>query len=559
LDATSLVAGTFVYTPPAGTLLSVGTHTLSVTFTPTDTIDYLTATKTVNIGVDLIFVTVKVTCPAGVTYDGKPHSCSAVAKDSKQNDVSSLGTFTWSPASSETSAGSYLMVATFSGSAFVTSSSSATLAIAKPTESISCSTTPVQFAYPTAPVINPCSVVSGGVPVPGAYVTYTSVSGASIVSGTTLKVTAPSLPTSVIKITGATIHDINSANYTQQSINSATPISIPVLQIAVNLNCTYTPIYSYGASSLAPVQQWPAQATYGDSGTLTCNSNSPQAPAYSLVKNTTASLKSTLVVSHNVATVTFRGLDNLSISVKVATKDGYAAVAWPPAGSNAATIVSPRPLYVALNSPTWTFDKGAGSSPLKFTVDTVNGPPLAFHDVLPTISSSRYIVTNGSGNVVTLATSSPIGQYAATPNFTLYGYAPHWEPGTVTIVPDPTQLTRSITSVSISTTVSTPKSATVTVTNKTGETLTITASGLANTPFSATPAAGCAALATGGSCNITVLFTPTGAGSVPATGTPAITMSINATDANSDIFATAGTPHYVVFPALPVTVKGSAD
>ena len=40
LDATSNVPGTFVYSPAAGTVLSVGPHTLTATFTPTDTTDY---------------------------------------------------------------------------------------------------------------------------------------------------------------------------------------------------------------------------------------------------------------------------------------------------------------------------------------------------------------------------------------------------------------------------------------------------------------------------------------------------------------------------------------
>jgi hypothetical protein len=47
LNATASVPGTFVYSPPAGTVLKVGTYTLSVTFTPTDTADYQTATATV--------------------------------------------------------------------------------------------------------------------------------------------------------------------------------------------------------------------------------------------------------------------------------------------------------------------------------------------------------------------------------------------------------------------------------------------------------------------------------------------------------------------------------
>ena len=45
LDATANVAGTFVYTPASGTVLNAGNdQTLSVTFTPTDTTDYTTAT-----------------------------------------------------------------------------------------------------------------------------------------------------------------------------------------------------------------------------------------------------------------------------------------------------------------------------------------------------------------------------------------------------------------------------------------------------------------------------------------------------------------------------------
>ena len=52
LNASSTVAGTFAYTPPSGTVLTAGPHTLSVTLTPTDTTDYTTATKTVSLTVN---------------------------------------------------------------------------------------------------------------------------------------------------------------------------------------------------------------------------------------------------------------------------------------------------------------------------------------------------------------------------------------------------------------------------------------------------------------------------------------------------------------------------
>src|SRR5262249_60430571 len=51
LNATASVPGTFVYTPPAGTVLNAGPQTLSVTFTPTDSANFTTATATVTLTV----------------------------------------------------------------------------------------------------------------------------------------------------------------------------------------------------------------------------------------------------------------------------------------------------------------------------------------------------------------------------------------------------------------------------------------------------------------------------------------------------------------------------
>jgi Bacterial Ig-like domain (group 3) len=60
LAATSPVAGKFVYSPPAGTGLTAGSQTLSVTFTPTDTTDYTTATASVSLTVNKAATTTKV-------------------------------------------------------------------------------------------------------------------------------------------------------------------------------------------------------------------------------------------------------------------------------------------------------------------------------------------------------------------------------------------------------------------------------------------------------------------------------------------------------------------
>ena len=51
LNAKASVLGTFVYSPPSGTVLSAGTHSLHVDFTPDDTANYTNASKTSEITV----------------------------------------------------------------------------------------------------------------------------------------------------------------------------------------------------------------------------------------------------------------------------------------------------------------------------------------------------------------------------------------------------------------------------------------------------------------------------------------------------------------------------
>ena len=68
LNATASVPGTFVYTPPAGTILPVGVaQSLSVTFTPTDTTNYTNATASVAITVVRATPTITWAAPASIT------------------------------------------------------------------------------------------------------------------------------------------------------------------------------------------------------------------------------------------------------------------------------------------------------------------------------------------------------------------------------------------------------------------------------------------------------------------------------------------------------------
>jgi len=91
LNATASVPGTLVYSPAAGTVLTAGTHTLSVTFTPNDTTDYANASGMVQIVVNQATPVVQWPTPAPIAF-GTP--LSAVQLDATANVP---GTFAYTP------------------------------------------------------------------------------------------------------------------------------------------------------------------------------------------------------------------------------------------------------------------------------------------------------------------------------------------------------------------------------------------------------------------------------------------------------------------------------
>jgi len=108
LNATSSVAGSFSYSPALGTVLTAGSQTLNLTFTPTDTTDYSTATSSVGLTVNKATPVITWTTPAAIPY--------GVALSATQLDATSAlpGTFSYSPTlGTVLAAGSQSLTATF--------------------------------------------------------------------------------------------------------------------------------------------------------------------------------------------------------------------------------------------------------------------------------------------------------------------------------------------------------------------------------------------------------------------------------------------------------------
>jgi hypothetical protein len=118
LNATANAPGTFVYTPPAGSVLSPGTQSLSVTFTPTDTIDYTTATKTVSLTV------------TAATYTITPSAMSVSLNHSGSQPVTvtlASTTFVGTMAWTATTSSPLIQVSPSSGTATLSAGSSSTV------------------------------------------------------------------------------------------------------------------------------------------------------------------------------------------------------------------------------------------------------------------------------------------------------------------------------------------------------------------------------------------------------------------------------------------------
>jgi hypothetical protein len=92
LNATASVPGSFAYTPAIGEILSAGTHSLSLTFTPTDAANYSNATATVSITVTKATPTITWPTPADIVYG------TALSGTQLNATASVPGSFVYTPA-----------------------------------------------------------------------------------------------------------------------------------------------------------------------------------------------------------------------------------------------------------------------------------------------------------------------------------------------------------------------------------------------------------------------------------------------------------------------------
>jgi hypothetical protein len=393
LDATANVAGNFVYSPPAGTVLGVGSQTLSTTFTPTDTIDYSVTTVEVSLTVNPATPTITWATPAAITYGTM---LSATQLDATANTA---GSFSYSPpAGTVLSAGSQTLSVTFTPTDttdYTTAKASVTLTVNQATPVITWPT-PAAITYGTALSATQLDATAS---VPGALV-YSPSAGTILTAGVqTLTVTFT--PTDATDYTTAKATVTLTVNQATPTVTWATPAAITYgtalsgtqLDATASVKGTFTYQPAAGVVLAAGTQ------------TLTATFAPVDATDYTIAK---ASVQ--LVVNKAILTVTATNLSKVYGAMLPAltyTITGFVN------GDTAANAVTGTPAL----STTATARSGVGDYPITVSIGSLVAANYVF-----TFVPGKLAVTPATLTVKASNASVPYDKPLPTLTYTITGY-----------------------------------------------------------------------------------------------------------------------------------------
>jgi hypothetical protein len=386
LDASSTATGTFAYSPAAGAVLAVGSHTLTVTFTPANAANYTTSTATGNVTLTVNKATPAITwaTPAAITY-GKALSATQLNASS-----SVAGNFTYSPvAGTVLTAGSHTLSVTFAPTNttdYTTATETVTLTVNKATPTITWAT-PAAVTYGTA---LSATQLDAKASVPGAFV-YSPAAGTVPAVGTdTLTVTfTPTDTTDYTTATGSVQLKVNPA---PSFALGASPASLTIAQgasgksaITVTGQNGFTGSVTLTASGL-PSGVTAAFATNPTTGssvlTLTASSAAAPGTATVTVKGTSGSLTASTTIALTISCTPTTIVPYITVNGGSSwTEESSTTV------SSSSTVVDLGPQPASGGTWNWT-----GPNKYTSTSRQINNIPL-------TVGTDLYVTTytNASG------------------------------------------------------------------------------------------------------------------------------------------------------------------
>jgi hypothetical protein len=405
LNATSsLAAGTITYNPASGTTPSAGTQTLTATFTPTDTANYNTATRTVSLVVGKATPTITWATPSAITYG-------TTLSATQLNATSSLaaGTITYSPASGTTpSAGTQTLTATFTPTDtanYNTANGTASLTVNKATPTITWAT-PSTITYGTtlsATQLNATSSLAAGT------ITYSPASGTTPSAGTQT-LSATFTPTDTANYNTATGSASLTVNKATPTITWATPSTITsgTALSATQLNATAsvagTIAYSPASGTTLSAGTQTLSATFTPTDATNYNSASASVSLNVIVAVPGSPTAITATTANGEATVTFTAPSNpgssaiTSYTIRATATDGSTVTVNATGSPAKVTGLTPGKSYRF----TVTANNSAGSSDTGTTSDVL---PISLVNQMISFAAPADRASN-SGSFALSATAS---------------------------------------------------------------------------------------------------------------------------------------------------------
>src|SRR6185312_14239494 len=239
------VAGTFTYNPVAGTVLTAGTHTLSVTFTPTDATDFNVATGSVNIAVSQATPAITWAPPAAITLGTALDATQLNASATGVGGAALAGTFSYSPAAGTVPpVGANTLGVTFT-----------------PTDATDYKTATASVALTVNPAVTTTTVTSSANPGPfGQTVTFTV--------GVTSSYTGAAITGSVNVLDGQTLLgtvQLPTLTFSTSTLSTGTHNITAVYSGSTNFASSTSTVLTETISSATTTITWPTPAgiTYG--------------------------------------------------------------------------------------------------------------------------------------------------------------------------------------------------------------------------------------------------------------------------------------------------------
>ncbi len=237
LNAAANVAGTFSYSPAAGTIPPVGTEALTATFTPSDATDYASVTAhnslTVQAGTGKSSPVISWSKPAAISYGA------ALSSTQLNATANVAGTFAYTPA-----AGTVLKAGTQTLSAVFTPTNTTTYSSATATAQVTVNQANPAITWPTLAAITQGTALSSAqldasANVPGAF-SYSPGAG-NVPAAGTLQLTATFTPTDTTDYSSATAHNtmvVNSSTTTPPSNPSAVGCGGPTINVTPSMSAS---------------------------------------------------------------------------------------------------------------------------------------------------------------------------------------------------------------------------------------------------------------------------------------------------------------------------------